>query len=211
MQVVPITSLGDDAQVVATYTLRNTGATPLDVSVASTSCGCTGATLDKNRIETGGSATLTTTMHASDERLVRVTLNSSDAANPQPMVAVQSKRTFAPFQVPSPIALFGEKGQSISAFAEFELPVGWKVARVVASPDWLQTKLEPQAANANSPADALPRYRLAVTAPESAPEGTLAGQVKLELEGAPLQGLSVPVGGFVSNDISATPRLHRAA
>ncbi len=31
--------------------------------------------------------------------------------------------------------------------------------------------------------------------------------MKLELEGAPLQGLSVPVGGFVSNDISATPRL----
>ncbi len=54
---------------------------------------------------------------------------------------------------------------------------------------------------------ALPRYRLAITAPDSAPEGTLTGGVKLELEGAPLQSLSVPVGGFVSNDISATPRL----
>lgn len=207
MQVVPITSLGDDAQVVATYTLRNTGAAPLGVSVASTSCGCTGATLDKNTIEAGGNATLTATMHASDERLVRVALLSSDAANPQPMVAVQSKRTFAPFQVPSPVSLFGEKGQVISSQTEFELPVGWKVARVTASPAWLQFKLEPQAANATAVAGALPRYRLAVTAPESAPEGTLAGQVKLELEGAPLQSLSVPVGGFVSNDISATPRL----
>ena len=207
MQIVPITSLGDDAQVIAHYKLTNTGTTPLDVSVASTSCGCTGATLDENTIEAGGSATLTATMHASDERLVRVNLQSSDAANPQPMVAIQSKRTFAPFQVPSPVSLFGEKGQVISTGTEFELPIGWKIARVVASPAWLQTKLQPQAANANGKTDSLPRYALAVTAPASAPEGTLSGQIKLELEGAPLQSLSVPIGGFVSNDISASPRL----
>ena len=207
MQIVPITSLGDDALVTATYKLTNTGITPLDVSVASTSCGCTGATLDKNRIEAGGSALLTANMHASDERLVRVTLQSSEAAYPQPMVAVQSKRTFAPFQVPSPVALYGEKGQVISAQTAFELPVGWKVARIVASPAWLEAKLEPQSAVVGAPTDALPRYSLAVTAPISAPEGTLAGQIKLELEGAPLQSLSVPVGGFVSNDISASPRL----
>ena len=149
-------------------------------------------------------------MHASDERLVRVTLGTSDAANPHPMVGIQSRRTFAPFQVPSPVSLFGEKGQTISAQTEFELPVGWKVARVVASPDWLQFKLEPQAAVATANADgatALPRYRLAVTAPASAPEGTLSGQIKIELAGASLQSLSVPIGGFVSNDISASPRL----
>ena len=207
VQIVPITELGEDAQVIAHYKLTNTGKTPIEVSVASTSCGCTGATLDKNTIEAGGSATLTATMHASDERLVRATLNTSDAANPHPIVGIQSKRTFAPFQVPSPVSLFGEKGQIISANTQFELPVGWKVARVVASPAWLQTKLEPQAASATAKTDALPRYALAVTAPASAPEGTLSGQIKLELTGAPLQSLSVPVGGFVSNDISASPRL----
>ena len=207
VQVVPITALGDDAQVVAHYTLRNIGTAPLEVAVASTSCGCTGATLDKSTIEAGGSAKLTATMHASDERLVRVTLNTSDPAQSHPIVAIQSKRSFAPFQVPSPVALYGEKGQSISAQTEFELPIGWQVARVVASPEWLQAKLEPQAAPANAPAGALPRFQLAVTAPESAPEGTLQGQVKLELAGAPLESLSVPVGGFVSNDISASPRL----
>ena len=53
----------------------------------------------------------------------------------------------------------------------------------------------------------MPRYALAVTAPDSAPEGTLSGQVSLTLDGAPLQSLSFPVGGFVSNDISASPRL----
>ena len=208
VQVVPITSLGDDAQVIAHYTVRNRGATPIDVSVASTSCGCTGATLDKSTLEAGGSAILTATMHASDERLVRATLNSSDVANPHPIVGIQSKRTFAPFQVPSPVSLFGEKGQIISAGTEFELPVGWKIARVVASPDWLQTKLEPQTVAAPAAgATALPRYRLAVMAPASAPEGTLQGQIKLELAGAPVNSLSVPIGGFVSNDISASPRL----
>ena len=212
MQVVPITSLGDDAQVVAHYTLHNTGTAPLEVSVASTSCGCTGAKLDKSRIEASASAQLTATMHASDERLVRVTLQSSDPANPRPIVAVQSKRTFAPFQVPAPVSLFGEKGQSIRAQTEFELPVGWKVARVVTSPAWLQAQLVPQPApavpaNVAKATTALPRYRLAVTAPDSAPEGAVQGQVLLQLEGAPLQSLSVPVGGFVSNDISATPRL----
>ena len=207
MQIVPITALGADATVTATYTLRNLGITPLDVSVASTSCGCTGATLDRSRIEAGGSATLTANMHASDERLVRVTLQSSDPALPAPIVAVQSKRTFAPFQVPSPVALYGEKGQAISARTEFELPVGWQVARVVASPAWLEAKLLPPLADANAQADALPRYALAITAPDSAPEGALQGQIKLELTGAPLQSLLVPVGGFVSNDISATPRL----
>ena len=207
VQVVPITSLGDDAQVTARYTLTNTGTAPLEVSVASTSCGCTAATLDKNRIEPGQSAQLVAAMHASDERLVRVTLQTNDPAQPRPLLAVQSKRTFAPFQVPSPVSLYGEQGQSISAQTEFELPVGWQVARVVASPAWLQAKLEAQAALANAKADALPRYRLAITAPASAPEGTLQGQVKLELQGAPVEALSVAVGGFVSNDISASPRL----
>ena len=126
-----------------------------------------------------------------------------------PFIVSQSKRTFAPFQVPSPVSLFGEKGQIISSQTEFELPVGWKVASVAASPDWLQTKLVPLAAPvapANG-ATALPRYQLAVMAPASAPEGTVAGQITMQPEGAPLRSLSVPVGGFVSNDISATPRL----
>ena len=204
VQIVPITQLGADATVSATYTLRNSGTTPIEVKVASTSCGCTGAKLDKETIEAGGSAQLVATMHASDERLVRVTLNSSDAANPQPMVAVQSKRTFPPFAPPSPVSLFGEKGQTIEARTEFELPQGWKIAQVTAQPAWLQTKLEPIAATG---ATAMPRYSLAVTAPESAPEGTVTGQISFALENAPLQSLSVPVGGFVSNDISATPRL----
>ncbi len=209
VQVVPITSLGADAQVTARYTLRNMGKTPLDVSVASTSCGCTSATLDKNHLNAGESATLTANMHADNERLVRVTLSTSDPAQPRAVLALQSKQTFAPFQVPSPVSLFGEKGQSINATTEFELPVGWTIARVVANPAWLQTRLQPQPASPPHGVNtaALPRFQLAVTAPDSSPEGALQGQVKLELQGAPLQSLSVPVGGFVSNDISASPRM----
>ena len=115
VQVVPITELGDDAQVTAHYTLTNRGKTPLEVSVASTSCGCTAAKLDKSRIEPEQSAQLTAAMHASDERLVRVTLQTSDPAMPNRIVAVQSKRSFAPFQGPSPVALYGEKGPELSA------------------------------------------------------------------------------------------------
>ena len=205
VQVVPITQLGDDAQVTAHYTLTNMGQTPLDVAVASTSCGCTAAALDTPRIEPGQSAQLTAAMHASDERLVRVTLQTSDPAMPRPVVALQSKRTFAPFQVPAPVSLYGEKGQIIRAQTEFELPVGWQVARVVADPAWLQTQLKPAPATPQN--GALPRFSLAVTAPASAPEGTLQGQILLELQGAPVKSLSVPVGGFVSNDVTATPRL----
>ena len=205
VQVVPITQLGDNAQVTARYTLTNTGQAPLDVAVASTSCGCTAATLDTARIEPGQSAQLTAAMHASDERLVRVTLQNNDPAMPRPVVALQSKRTFAPFQVPAPLSLYGEKGQVIRAQTEFELPVGWQVARVVAAPAWLQTQLKPAPAPPQN--GALPRFELAVTAPDSAPEGTLQGQVMLELQGAPVKSLSVPVGGFVSNDVTATPRL----
>ena len=204
VQIVPITQLGADATVSATYTLRNTGTTPLEVAVASTSCGCTGATLDDTRLEAGQSTPLRAAMHADDQRLVRVTLSSSEASAPTRYVALQSKRTFPPFAPPSPVSLFGEKGQTIEARTEFALPQGWKIAKVTAQPAWLQTKLEPIAA---TNATAMPRYSLAVTAPDSAPEGTLSGQISLALEGAPLQSLSFAVGGFVSNDISATPRL----
>ncbi len=216
VQVVPITSLGEGAEVVAHYTLRNTGTAPLDVSVASTSCGCTAAKLEKSHLEAGQSTNLTATMHADSERLVRVTLATNDAAQPRSVVALQSKQTFAPFQAPSPLSLFGEKGQSISATTDFELPIGWKITRVSASPAWLQTTLQPQvvapnvaAPNVAAPQNppALPRFLLSATAPASAPEGTLQGLVRLELQGAPLQFLTVPVGGFVSNDISASPRM----
>ncbi len=210
VQIVPITALGDDAQVVAHYALRNTGRVPLDLAVVSTSCGCTAAKLDKSRLLAGESTTLTATMHADSERLVRVTLQAGDAVAGRMVLALQSKPTFAPFQVPAPLSLFGEKGQTLSAQSDFELPVGWKVARVVASPAWLQTRLQsqvaaPPVADAKSPA--LPRFSLDVTAPASAPEGPLAGSVLLELVGAPLRSLSVPVGGFISNDISASPRM----
>lgn len=209
IQTVPITSIGEDAQVTSSYTLHNTGRAPLDVSVAWTSCGCTSAKLDKNRLNPGESAHLTVTMHADNERLVRVTLSTSDPAQPHAVLALQSKQTFAPFQVPPPLSLFGEKGQSISAATEFELPIGWKVAHIQATPDWLQTRLQPQLPSSTPDAkfSALPRFRLVVTAPNSAPEGTLQGHVRLELQGAPLQSLSVSVGGFVSNDISASPRM----
>ncbi len=218
VQVVPITSLGEGAEVVAHYTLRNTGKLPLDVSVASTSCGCTAAKLEKSRLEAGESTKLTATMHADSERLVTVTLTTSDVAQPRTVVALQSRQAFAPFQMPAPLSLFGEKGQSISATTNFELPLGWKVARVTASPAWLQTRLQPQTAalppatksataTKTQVAPALPRFSLTATAPDSAPEGTLQGQVRFELQGAPLKFLSVPIGGFLSNDISASPRM----
>ena len=204
VQIVPITQLGADATVAATYTLRNNGQTPIEIKVASTSCGCTGATLDAARLEAGQSTVLRAAMHADDQRLVRVTLSSSETSAPTRYVALQSKRTFPNFAPPAPVALFGEKGRTVVARTEFELPQGWTIAKVTAQPAWLQTKWEPIAA---TDATAMARYALAVTAPDSAPEGTLAGQVSFALQGAPLQSLSVPVGGFVSNDISATPRL----
>lgn len=209
VQVVPITALGEDAQVVASYRLQNVGTKPFNVSVTSTSCGCTSAQLDKSRLDAGESANLTANMRADSERLVRVTLRTSDPTQPHIVLALQSKQTFAPFQVPSPLSLFGEKGQSINASTEFELPFGWKITRVVASPAWLQTQLQPQPVSStpDPKAPALPRFHLAVTAPDSSPEGALQGHVRLELQGAPLQSLSIPIGGFVSNDISASPRM----
>ena len=207
VQVVPITSIGDEAAVTARYTLHNTGQTALDVTVDSTSCGCTSAKLDKDRLQPNESTTLVATMHADDERLVRVTLSTSDPAQPRLMVALQSKRVFSRFQPPAPISLFGEKGRRISNTTDFELPTGWKITRVRATPSWLQTHLIPSSSASTAKTKSLPRFQLLVTALDSAPEGTLQGEVRIELKGAPLQFLSVPINGFVSNDIAVSPRV----
>ena len=204
VQELPITQLGEDGFLVARYTLRNTGTTALDVAVTSTSCGCTDATLDASRIEAGGNATLTATMRTGDERLVIVNLSSSDPQLPLPVVALQSRRGYEPFRMPSPVTLYGEKGQSIRGATFFELPATWKVARVEAQPAWLEAQLQNTASATKT---TLPRYTLKVTAPASAPEGKLAGKVTLTLEGGEVQTLAIPVGGFVSNDISASPRI----
>jgi peroxiredoxin Q/BCP len=200
VQVVPITSLGAQAEVVATYTLRNRGKVPVDVSVASTSCGCTAATLGQTRLEAGATTTLRATMHAEDERMVTVTLKTSDAARPTQLVALQSKRTFAPFALPAPLSLFGEKGEVVKSQTAFELPAGWRVGRVSPVPAWLQSELKVDE-------KATPRFQLQVTAPTDAPEGAVQGQITLELLDAPIKELTVAVGGFLSNDITATPRL----
>lgn len=207
VQVVPITSIGDNASVTARYTLQNTGQTPLDVSVDSTSCGCTSAKLDKNRLGPNESTTLVATMHADDERLVRVTLSTSDPAQPRLMVALQSKRVFTSFQPPSPLSLFGEKGQRTTDTTDVELPAGWKVGSIRTTPSWLETTLRSASPAGGAKTGDLVRYRLSVTVPDSAPEGTLQGQVRLDLKGAPLQFLSVPVNGFVSNDVAVSPRV----
>lgn len=200
VQVVPITALGANAEVVATYTLHNRGKVPIDVAVASTSCGCTAATLGKARLEAGEQTTLRATMHAEDERMVTVSLQTSDAARPVQFVALQSKRTFAPFALPAPVSLFGEKGEVVRAQTGVTLPANWRVGRVSSTPAWLQSELIQSGAKA-------PGYQLQVTAPASAPEGSVQGQITLELLDAPLKQLTVAVGGFLSNDISATPRL----
>ncbi len=209
VRIVSILDVSYVPQIVARYTLRNTGATPLDVSVDSTSPDSTTATLDKNSIEAGGTAELTVTARAMDGRLTYVKLASSDENLPHLMVAARARRVFEPFQPPSPITLNGERGQSIGSRMTFELPVGWKIARVTATPDWLQTELTPRPAFETAPGEtpALPRYQLAVTAPFSAPEGAIKGQISLQLEGAPLRSLSVVVGGVISDDIKAMPRM----
>jgi len=181
VQVVPITSIGDNASVTAHYTLRNTGKTPLNISVNSTSCGCTSAQLDKNLLQPNESTTLVATMHADDERLVRVTLSTNDPAQPRLMLALQSKRIFTPFQPPTPLSLFGEKGQRTTDTTDVELPAGWKVGPIRATPSWLETNLRPTSPAGGAKTGELVRYRLSVTVPDSAPEGTLQGQVRLPL------------------------------
>jgi peroxiredoxin Q/BCP len=200
IHIVPITALGEDAVVTTDFILANRGKKPLDLTVVSTSCGCTSAQLETSHLQPGQRTRLRATMHADVERLVRVNIRTSDPRYPAIAVALQSRKNHPDFPAPAPLELFGEKGTVIAAQSAVELPAGWTISRVRTSPRWLEATL-------TSPSTEGQSHGLVVKTPAGAPAGYLQGSVVMELKHAPVRSLSIPIRGFITNDVTISPSI----
>ncbi len=88
-----VKNLGERPQepLALTYTVRNEGTAPLIIEKVSTSCGCTKAWVDREKISPGESATLQVTLDPTEDDLygdlLRVIyLRSNDPQNPEVQV-----------------------------------------------------------------------------------------------------------------------------
>lgn len=209
-RVVPFKVAGPNAENTFVYTLRNTGKTPVDIVAGTASCQCASFKLERNHLEpnqtTRFTLTVRTDLYFSMQSMVRVALETNEDTQPRLMVAVQPAQTYPPFQLPPSLSLMGEKGYVLNDTVGFELPVGWKVAGTTSTLDWLQTKVQPSVQN-DPKYTGLPRFTLTATAPNSAPPGLIEGQVRLQLQGGPLESVIVPLTGYISDDVAISPRM----
>jgi hypothetical protein len=204
VRFLKVETIGGASELVATIAIRNIGKKPLKIQVASTSCGCTGASVAPGVLPPGGKGTLTAKMHASDNRLVTVNLRADDAARPHAVVALQSQVP-AGISAPPPLLLSAQKGETATASTTVQLPPGTIVTNATARHAWLQTRFEPLPKNSADSRQQL--YRVDATLNANAPAGRVQDEITLQLKNAPIRAVIEPVDGFVSNDIIAQPSL----
>ena len=208
VRVAPIVSIGGDSEIVQEVPILNRGTQPLNVKVARTSCGCTGATVSQAVLAPGERGILTVRMHASDNRLVTVNLDSSDANAPYAIVALQS-HVVADIPSPASVLLSARKGETASAQTTLSIPGAARVTEIKSDTDWLQARVLPiNSENARGKylqGDTnakIQSIQVEVTPKAQAPQGRFAQNIALQLEGSELQRIVLPVAGYVSNDIT---------
>ena len=205
---IKLRSLGGSDEIVQAIRVHNTSSRALPIRVASTSCGCTGATVSPTILPPGGSGVLTAKMHASDSRLVTISLQSGDAKLPSSsawsIVALQTR--VPQFDPPPTLALNVAKGEAASTSGVVRLPPGARLLRISSSQPWLQATarlaLASAGANAGQNTNAL---EIEAKLLPTAPEGRFEGAIRLHMANAALDELVVPVKGMVSNDVLAQP------
>lgn len=197
VRLLKVLSVGGASELVERVALRNGGDKPLRVSVASTSCGCTGAVIEPAIIAPGQSAVLTARMHASDNRTVTVNLKSDDVRRPFAVIALQSQ---APTGIVAPPTLFvsAHKGRAATASTSLSLPPGAIIEKVSTRQKFLQAQFD--SANVAQP-------KLTISLDDKAPTGRFSDEATLQLKGAAVRQIIVPIEGFVSDDISVEPAM----
>jgi len=197
-------AIGGPGHLVGTVPYRNSGTKPLSVEVVSTSCGCTGATLSSKVVPPGGSGVLTAKMDAIDNRLVIVKLRSDDPGRPHALIALQSRMPQG-IMPPATVMLNAQQGQATTASAGIQLPAGVTIIKALANQPWLQATFALLPSTASRPAPST--YRVEIGLGEDAPVGQLQNEITLHLKNGPVQKLIIPINGYVSNDITVSPKL----
>ena len=193
VRVAKLTSIGGDSELVETVPMKNEGNAPLTLSVASTSCGCTGATVTP-LLQPGQSGTVTMKMRAEGSRLVTVSLKSNDPRRAWAILALQSQMPQTVIVPPPALAASTRSGESWTQRVELALPAGVAVEKVSASQSFVTARLA--APNA-----------LQVTVGKDAPPGAWNDRIVMTLRGGDVRQMMVPLSGYVSDDVVAQPSL----
>jgi peroxiredoxin len=202
VRVVKLSTIGGEVELVEKVRILNRGRTPLNLEVGRISCGCTGAEVSPKSIMPGETAVLTMKMHVEyDERLVTVDLHSSDPQWPWAVVGIQSAMPKTKIAVPQRLSFYANKGQSTTQSFSVTLPDGILVSRLESHQPFLSTKLIGESSVSGK------HHRVEIRLAADAPEGAFSDQIALHLKGGDVRQLLVPVAGFVSNDVSAEPRM----
>jgi len=200
---IRLRSIGGSDEIVQSIRLLNDSSRPLPVKVASTSCGCTGATLSSAVLAPHSSGVLTARMHASDSRLVTINLQSGDAQAPSAVPwSVVALQTRAPqVQLPPTVLLNAAKGEAAAASTIVRLPPGSRLMQLQVREPWLSVSARPVV-----PADARQAaFNMEVRLSAAAPAGRFESAVRLRLRGGEVWELVVPISGMVSDDVVAEP------
>ena len=197
VRIAPVTSIGGDSEIIAEVPVFNAGTMPLELKVASTSCGCTGAQMLPEQVAPGKTGTLTIHMHASDSRLVTVNLKSNDPARPNTIAAIQSQMPHVKISAPAPLSINTYVEQGATAQTVMQLPPNAEIISQQSTLPFLTATTSGQNATQNVTVQLSPQ----------APAGRFAGDVVFTLKNSPYTQIVLPVSGYISDDIIAEPSL----
>jgi peroxiredoxin len=202
LTVVPVTSSGEEVNVVVP--VFNQGRQTLNLDIEKTSCSCTSNKDSVRVLQPGQRGSLHFVIHSSGwgTRFVSATIRTNDPFWPRFMLLFQVD--VPPSVVPSPsrLTIQGNEGEAIERTLVLFLPDKASILKTTALNSFISARLIRREAIANN----MSSHRINVNIAANAPTGAFKDQLIFDLKNANVPRISVPVEGTIDPDITVEPR-----
>jgi hypothetical protein len=206
----PVYDAGDiyrtKSKIEHVFVIRNTGTAELEILKARPACGCTITEYDR-KIAPNSTGKVNATVDISHfkgniEKGIDIETNDPTQAKARLAVKANVKTLIdvKPERVTFTLNKGEEKKQELTLLPTYETPIQIKSATV--DKDYFTVDLTQPDSSSQ-----ITEYKLSVAIKNTAPIGTQAGLVLLNLQGAPVPTVEIPVTAIVRGSISAKPSL----
>lgn len=192
-----------DQEAKEVVTISNVGTEDLHLKVENVSCGCTDATLSTESLPPRSKGTLTIRMRLSGwgVKSESVTLHTNDPQQNYPVVTFRVTLPPSVISMPSRLMIQSREGNMEQQFVSILLPDGAAIDKIYSRNPNIQAKIaETQTVNGGT------SQRIEVSLLSTAATGDLKDELVVHLKGASVPQIVVAIEGYVTPDVSVTPK-----
>lgn len=200
VHVIEIDTLGS-RDLVEKVSVTNRGQKIINLRVAGTSCGCTGAEVVPGYLLPGQTGIVNMKMHSEGQnKLVTVTLRTTDPQWSVVTIALVTKMPKTTMRPPTALFIGGQLGQATSEITTLMLPSTTTVTKITTQHPFITAKIESIESTVLGKL-----YHVKVSLAEDAPAGSFADEVAFDLKDAEMPHVVIPITGYVNASITSSP------